>query len=163
VPTTPARIKIDQLVYATVVLMSVLVVYDGWQDLTTFGGVALVILGPMVALYLAHLFAEVLHEHAERQRPLARSEWGHIAVAQTVVFLAAVPPLVVLGLGWLSPVDARGTIQLLLWTGMLTLVGLTGVAARRAGIRGWRFGAALLGGGLVGLVVIALQVVLKPH
>ena len=30
------RVSIERLVYATVVLMSVLVVYDGWQELTSF-------------------------------------------------------------------------------------------------------------------------------
>ena len=81
----PVEIRLERVVYATVVLMSVLAVYDGWAELTSFLGVAVVI------------------------------------------------------------------------------VALSLVAGRRAGIRGWRLAVAALSGGLVGLLVISLQVLLKPH
>lgn len=155
--------RIDRLVYATVVLMSVLVVYDGWQELASFVGLAAVIVAPMLALAIAHLFAEVLQAHAELRRPLTRQEWMLSTRDQWPWFVAAVPPLVVLGIGWVSPMDALTTISLLLWTGLLTLVVLAAVAGRRAGLRGWRWLVAALSGGFVGLIVISLQIVLKPH
>jgi hypothetical protein len=157
------RVSIERLVYATVVLMSVLVVYDGWADLTTYAGVAAVIIGPILALAVAHLFSEVFELHFARQRPLTREEWREVALDQLHLLLAAVPPLVILGIGWLSPLDERRTIAVLLWTGVLTLMGLSLLAARRAGFHGWRLAAACLSGGLVGLIVISLQIVLKPH
>lgn len=157
------RVSIERLVYATVVLMSVLVVYDGWADLTTYAGVAAVIIGPILALAVAHLFSEVFELHFARQRPLTREEWREVVLDQLHLLLAAVPPLVILGIGWLSPLDERRTIAVLLWTGVLTLMGLSLLAARRAGFHGWRLGAACLSGGVVGLIVISLQIVLKPH
>ena len=39
----------DRVIYTTITLMSVLVVYDGWATLS-FGGVAAVIIGPMLAI-----------------------------------------------------------------------------------------------------------------
>jgi hypothetical protein len=156
-------LRIDRLVYATVVLMSVLAVYDGWQDLATFAGVAVVIVGPLLALSLAHLFGDVLHAHAELRRPLTAAEWRHHARDQTSWFVAAVPPLVMLAIGWITPADVVGTIALVLWTGVVTLVVLSAVAGHRAGLRGWRWCVATAAGGLIGLVVIGLQLVLKPH
>ena len=73
------------------------------------------------------------------------------------------PSLVVVGLGWVSPFDEGRTIAAVLWTGVVTLVVLTSVAARRAGIRGWRLVVSGLVGGAVGMFVISLQILLKPH
>ena len=159
----PWALRIDRLVYATVVLMSVLAVYDGWADLATFAGVAAVIIGPLLALSAAHLFADVLHQYAENGRPLTGAEWREQLRDQLSWFAAAVPSLVVLAIGWLSPVDVVGTIALVLWTAVITLVVLSGIAGHRAGLRGWRWWLATAAGGLIGLLVIGLQVALKPH
>jgi len=158
----PVEIRLERVVYATVVLMSVLAVYDGWAELTSFLGVAIVIVAPLVALGIAHLFSEAIEEHYHLQRALTGAEWRALALDQLTIMVAAVPPLVVLGIGWVSPLDERSTIGLLLWTGVATLVALSLVAASRAGIRGWRLAVAGLSGGLVGLIVIGLQVLLKP-
>ena len=159
----PVEIRLERVVYATVVLMSVLAVYDGWAELTSFLGVAVVIVAPLVALGIAHLFSEGIEEHYHLQRALTVAEWRRLALGQLTILVAAVPSLVVLGIGWVSPLDERRTIAVVLWTGVVTLVVLSLVAARRAGIRGWRLAVAGVGGGVVGLIVISLQVLLKPH
>jgi hypothetical protein len=143
--------------------MSVLVVYDGWDQHATFTGVALVIIGPILALGVAHFFSEVVQAFAEHQRPLTAAEWRWHARDQLHLLLAAVPPLLVLAVGWLGPLNARSTIAVLLWTGVATLMGLSALAAERAGMGGRRLVFASLSGGLVGLLVIALQILLKPH
>lgn len=155
--------RLEILVYSTVTLMSALVVYDGWADLTTFAGAAAVIIAPTVAVAIAHLFAEAVQAHAAAGRTLTRVEWKHLVIDQSQVLLAAVPPLIILVIGWVSPLDARNTVVLLLWTGCITLVGIGVGAAHGAGVRGWRLLAAGLLGGSAGLVVISLQVLLKPH
>lgn len=157
------QVSLERLTYATVVLMSVLVVYDGWEDRATFIGVVAVILGPILALAVAHFFSEVLQEHSTHERQLTGSEWRAILRNQLQIFLAAVPPIIVLGAGWISPLDARSTIELLLWTGVATLVGLGALAGYRAGLRGWRWLVAAASGGAVGLLVVSLQILLKPH
>jgi hypothetical protein len=157
------RLRLDRQVYGTVVLMSVLVVYDGWNQLATFWGVAAVIVAPIVAMAAAHLFAEVLQEHGVLGRPLTRVEWAHAVRDQVSWFQATVPPLVMLGLAWVSPADALTSISIILWTSLATLVVLSAVAAHRAGLQGWRRLITALSGGVLGLIVISLQVVLKPH
>ena len=156
-------VSVEQQVYTTVVLMSVLVVYDGWQELATFLGLTAVIVAPVLAIVVAHFFAEVLDEHARLRRPLAAREWRAHAHDQIPMFLSALPPLLVLGIGWVTPMDALKTITVLLWTGVITLVALAGVSAARAGLRGWRWVGAAVGGGAVGMIVISLQIFLKPH
>ena len=156
-------VSLERITYATIVLMSVLVVYDGWEQLASFAGVALVIVCPTLALGAAHLFSEAVHAHAELERPLTRAEWGRLSANQMQVLFTALPPLVVLAVGWVSPLDAHDTIQVLLWTGVLTLVGLAAIAGRRAGFHGWRWIIVAMSGGAVGLFVISLQILLKPH
>jgi hypothetical protein len=116
-----------------------------------------------VALAVAHLFSEVMQAYAEVQRPLTGQEWRTQLKDQVQLLLAAVPSLLVLGIGWRSSLDERSTVTLLVWTGAVTLVGLAGWAGYRAGLRGWYWILAALSGGLVGLLVISLQIVLKPH
>lgn len=154
---------VERLTYATVVLMSVLAVYEGWSDLATFAGAAIVTIGPVVALVTAHLFADVLAEHAALGRALTGREWIGLVVDQLHLFLVAAPPLAFLLAGWLLPWDALGTIATILWAGVLTLMALAALAAQRAGMRSWRLAAATVLGGAAGIVVILLQLVLKPH
>ena len=156
-------VSLERLTYSTIVLMSVLVVYDGWDQLASYAGVAVVILGPTLAIAVAHLFSEAVHAHAEHGRPLTLTEWRRLSIDQVQILFSAIPPLLVLAVGWLSPLDEHGTIRLLLWTGVATLTGLAAVAGRRAGFRGWRWMMVAISGGAVGLFVVSLQIVLKPH
>ena len=162
-PPGPWHVDLERLSYATVVLMSVLVVYDGWTDLTTFAGVAAVIVAPVIALTVAHVFSEALQHISDVRRSLTRAEWRALVRTNSRSMLVAVPPLVVTGLGWVSPINARSTISVLLITGTLTLIVLAAAAGHRAGLRGWRLVLAGVIGGLVGLIVVSLQILLKPY
>ena len=162
-PPGPWHVDLERLSYATVVLMSVLVVYDGWADLTTFAGVAAVIVAPVIALTVAHVFSEALQHISDVRRSLTRAEWRQLVRTNSRSMLVAVPPLVVTGLGWVSPINARSTISVLLVTGTLTLIVLASTAGHRAGLRGWRLVLAGVVGGLVGLIVVSLQILLKPY
>ncbi len=157
------HVSLERLTSSTVVLMSVLVVYDEWAELTTFLGMAAVIVSPIIAIGIAHGFSDSLQAMSAAGRPLNRAEWGALLRSQFQILWPAVPPLLVVLLGWLSPLDASRTIGVLLWTGMGTLVALTAIAARRAGLRGWRLVTAACVGGVIGVVVVSLQIVLKPH
>ncbi|MFN8167412.1 MAG: hypothetical protein U0S36_01365 [Candidatus Nanopelagicales bacterium] len=158
------RIDVAAWVYGTVTMMSVLVVYDGWGDQKRYLGVVAVVVAPVLALGLAHLFADVLDFHVRRHRPPSRHEWIHMLEHATQYLLVAVPPLVVLVVtGWLPGVDLRGSVVTMVWFSALSLGFWGWFAGRRAGLRGWRLLASSLAGLLVGLVVILLQVLLKPH
>ena len=157
------HLNVERTAYGTVVLMSVLVVYEGWADFASFLGTSVVILAPTAALLIAHGFADVMALHVETGRPLHRREWRLLLGRQTGILLAALPPLLIVLVGWVSPLDALSTIHVLLWAGVGTLMFLSALSARRAGYHGWRVWIACGIGGAVGLVVISMQVLLKPH
>lgn len=160
--STHRRHRIERLTYATVMLMSVLAVTEQWQHINTLVGVA-VIVAPLLALAIAHFFADSMDAHAELERPLTGAEWLHCAREQADYLLAGIPALVALVVAWLGLLDAETTIWLLLWIGVATLMALAAIAGHRAGMRSWWLVLAAFAGGSVGVMVISLQILLKPH
>lgn len=157
------RVNLKRTTSATISLMSVLVVYHGWAQLESFAEAAAVIIAPILALTAAHLFAELMQAYSEQQTPLTGAQWRSHLARQGPLLLAAVPPLIVLTVGWLSPLTVGRTIEVLLWTAIISLMLLAGMAGRQAGLRGWRWLLATLSGGAIGVIVISLQVLLKPN
>jgi len=155
-------LDLERLAYATVVVMSVLAAYQGWAKLS-FLSAALVVVSPVLAVCLAHAFSELLQEHSAHQRTLTRAEWAAAARRQLHLLLAALPPLVILTIGRAASIEVERTGAVVELTGMVTLMFLSAIACRRAGLRGWQLILGSLAGGLVGLTVIALQIALKPH
>ena len=155
-------LDLERLTYATIVVMAVLSAYAGWTDLS-FPAAVVVVVSPLVAVCLAHAFSELLHEHASVGRTLTTSEWLAVARRQLHLLLAALPPLAVLGIGRVTSFGTADTLPAVEVTGMVTLAFLSGLASRRAGLRGLWLALGSLAGGLLGLTVIALQIVLKPH
>jgi hypothetical protein len=154
-------LDLERLTYATVVVMSVLAAYKGWSELS-FPAATAVVVAPVLAVAVAHCFAELMHAHAVNQRPLTKPEWRAAVAHQPHLLLAALPPFVVLTVGRLTPLEAQDARVVVLGTGLITLIGLATIASRRAGYHGWQLVVASLAGGLVGLIVISLQVLLKP-
>jgi hypothetical protein len=62
-------ILVDRIVYATITIMSVLIIYDGWQHLKSLDVIG-VIVGPVIAMFLAHLFSASLAKQVEAARAL---------------------------------------------------------------------------------------------
>src|SRR6476660_941090 len=150
----PLRIPVGLWVYGTVTLLSVLVVFEGWKDLRGPGAVALVTLGPGLALALAHFFGEALDEHVRLHRPLRRREWRRAVVDSSVFLLMCVPLLAVLAVGSLLRLELETTLRLMLWLGVLSLGFWGWLAGHHAGLRGWRLVGSGVAGLFVGLVVI---------
>ena len=67
------KIRVDRLIYTTITLMSVLIIYDGWNRLS-FWGVLAVIVGPILAIFLSHLFGAELGTRVAKGRPLTWRE-----------------------------------------------------------------------------------------
>ena len=68
-------ILVDRIIYATITIMSVLIIYDGWQKLRLIDVVG-VIVGPVLAMFLAHVFSSAMAQHVEAERVLTRSGVG---------------------------------------------------------------------------------------
>ena len=83
-------VDIDRVVNATITLMSVLIVYDGWQQLR-FIGVVGVIVGPMLAVYISHVFATTLTQQLALGRALNIAERMTIARSEPRFLLICVP------------------------------------------------------------------------
>lgn len=154
-------VTVDRIVYATITMMSVLIIYDGWQHLKlidVFG----VIIGPVLAMFFAHTFSAAIAKHVEAGRILARNEWARIVRSQAPFLLLCVPPLVIVTVLLAFGVSLTHTIRVTLWFGTASLGYWGFVAGRRAGFVGWRMIAVVLAGLLIGVVILLIQVFLQP-
>ena len=85
-----------------------LVIYDGWANLKVLGAVA-IILGPIVAMVIAHIFAASLADYAELQRRPTQRELLKIVRRESRFLLVCAPQIVLLllltlfGLGSTTP------------------------------------------------------------
>jgi hypothetical protein len=154
-------VDVDRIVYATITLMSVLIVYDGWQQLR-FVGVVGMIIGPVLAMFLAHVFSTSLALQLAEGRPVTAAERMRIVRSESRFLLVCVPPVVVVGFLALLGVSLSDAIRWVLVLGTASLGYWGGRAGRRAGLTGWRLARAVLGGLLVGALILALYVVLQP-
>jgi hypothetical protein len=152
---------LNRVVYATITVTSVLIVYDGWSNLKIVEVIG-VIVGPILAMFIAHVFAANLSEEAALGRPLGREEWIAIVRAESRFLLLAVPPLAIVAVSQLAGTALDTSIRLIIWSGAASLGFWGGLAGRRAGLRGWRLVLAVIAGLLVGGVVLVLQVMLQP-
>jgi len=155
------KIRVDRLIYTTITLMSVLIIYDGWEQLR-FWSVVVVMLGPILAIFLSHVFGAALGTRVALGRPLTRRERRAVFVEECRFLLVAVPPLAILVV--LTSADDSYTriIQVIVLTGVLSLGVWGGVAGRRAGVTGWALVVPIAYGLLLGGIILVLQALLQP-
>jgi hypothetical protein len=155
------RLDAEPAVYGTVVLLTVLVVAldDGVDDFTD---AVLIVLGPLIATFAAHLFASVLASVSAERRPPTRARLAALTAHAAQFLMLAPAPLIVLavvaltGLG--DPDDAVGLVVDL---GLVVLVVLGGVGGWRALHRWWAALAGAVGAVVLGVVVLVLRLVLE--
>ncbi len=154
-------ILIDRVIYTTITLASVLIVYDGWTKLK-LADVAWIIIGPVLAMFISHVFSAGVAQHAELKRPATGAEWVRIARVESVFLLLAVPPLVLLVGLHLAEVSLSDSIRVIIWVEGLSIGLWAGLAASRAGLGRSQIALAVAAGLVVGATVLALQVFLQP-
>jgi len=152
---------IDRVVYGTITMMCVLIVYDGWSkvDLVEVIGV---MAGPIVAMFLAHVFAALIAKQASVDSTLDVAECLDTTRRESRFLLLAVPPAALTTILSVAGVSLTTCIQIVLWAGVSSLGFWAGLAGRRAGLTGWHLAMAVLAGVIVGLMVLAIQVLLEP-
>jgi hypothetical protein len=136
-PPTPRvgrfHIRIDRIIYATVTLLSVLIIYDGWATLR-FWDVVVVILGPILAIFLSHVFGAELGTRVALGRPLTGAERRGVVAEESRFLLVPIPPLIILTVLALAGVSYTGIIHVIVLVGVLSLGFWGAVAGRRAGL-----------------------------
>lgn len=152
---------IGRIVTATITLVCVLIVYDGWAKLRALD-VVLIILGPVIAIFTSHVFSTTLVLQIELGRRPTRSEWLANARAESRFLLLAVPPLALLLALTVATVSLPNSVRAVIWMETLSLAFWTGLAAWIAGLRGRPLVLAVLAGLIVSAIVVALQVTLQP-
>jgi hypothetical protein len=88
-------VYLDRAIYTTITVMSVLILYLGWQALKLDAAVG-VILGPVLAIFVSHVFAASLARQVELQRRPGRIEAMRIIRTEARFLLLAVPALALL-------------------------------------------------------------------
>lgn len=141
--------------------MAVLMIYDGWDELT-LGGVVTVIVGPVLAIFMSHIFAAALAHRVTVGRPLTHAERRAVSVKELRFLFIAVPPLAILFVLAAVGVPYPRCIQVIVGAGVLSLGFWGGLAASRAGLQGWQFLISVLYGFCMGAVILALQTLLQP-
>lgn len=154
-------VLVDRIIYATITIMSVLIIYDGWQKLRLIDVVG-VIVGPVLAMFLAHVFSAAMAQHVEVERVLTRSEWGAVVRRQASFLLLCVPPVAIVSVLFAFGVSLNDSIKATLWAGTVSLGCWGFVAGRRARFVGWRLVGVVVLGLLIGVVVLLIQVFLQP-
>ena len=154
-------VVINREVVGTITVTSVLIVYDGWASLKVLDAVA-VIVGPVLAMFIAHVFADAMAAHAARGESLSRSELPHALRIELGWLWLAAPPTALLLLLSAVGVALGDSIRAVIWLSAASLGFWAGLAGRRAGLRGGQLALAVLLGLLVGAAVLMLQVLLQP-
>jgi hypothetical protein len=156
-----SRTVVDRVVYATITIMSVLVIYDGWQHLELLDVVG-VILGPVLAMFLAHIFSATLAYRVARGRAITGRERWQIVRTESRFLLLAAPPIVIVIALDLAGVSLGQCIRVVVLVGTASLGFWGGFAGRRAGLTGWRLGMMVVAGLIIGGTVLVLQIILQP-
>ena len=154
------KIRVDRIVYTTITLLSVLIIYDGWNHVT-FWGVLAVIAGPMLAIFLSHLFGAELGTRVALGRPLTWHERRVAFVEECRFLILLLPPVVILIVLRIAGASYTRIIQVIILTGVASLGVWGGVAGRRAGLTGWGLVLSVGYGLLLGGVILVLQAMLQ--
>jgi hypothetical protein len=155
------RAVVDRVIYATITLMSVLIIYDGWHQLRLVDVVG-VIVGPVLAMFFGHVFSAIVSRQVATTTALGRNDWLRIVRAESRFLFMCVPPLAVVLPLYAFGVSLSTSIQVVTWLGAASLGYWGFVAGRRAGFVGWHLALSVIAGLFVGVVVLLLQVVLQP-
>ena len=154
-------VYLDRAVYTTITIASVLIAYEGWENLR-FWAAAGVILGPVLAMFVAHVFSASLARQAELHERPGRNEQMKIVRTELRFLLLAAPALALLIILTVAGVSLGSSIQAIIFLEGASLGFWGFVAGRRAGLAGWPLARTVVLGLIVGLIVLALQLFLEP-
>ena len=151
------RDRISGTVYGTIIVMSVLAAgakayeHDLWRLVVLVGW-------SVIVLWLAHVYSHALGESLKTGRRATVGEVASIARREYSVVVAAIVPLVAVGLGAAGVLAERTAVQLALWLGVITL---TAQGVRYAQLEHLTRSATLITVAInlaIGLALVALEI-----
>ena len=143
-------------VFGTIVVLAVIAAGSGGKGLGPWALVELVV-GTTLVFWLGHVYAHALGESVKLGRRLDWREIGFVTRRQAAIPLAAVAPVMALGLGGLGVVSERGAVWLSLSLAVVTL-GVQGLRYARLEHLGRTGTVVAVGVNLViGLAIVALK------
>jgi hypothetical protein len=116
----PRSIRLDRIVYATITLMSVLIIYDGWQHLRLLDVIGIII-GPVIAMFVAHVFSALIARQVEVGRPLTSGDLRTTTRSEARFLFVGVPPVGIVSVLFAIGVTLTHAIQVTLWFGVVSL------------------------------------------
>ncbi len=146
---------IDRAVYGTIVVTSVLVIYDGWANLKVLGAIA-VILGPLVATVIGHVFAASLAAYPNLGRSPRGRELLRIVRRESRFLPVCTPQIVLLLILKLAGLSLNDSVSVVIWVSAASLGFWGGLAAQRAGLRGRGIALGVIAGLAAGGTVLLL-------
>ena len=120
------------------------------------------IVGPILAIFMGHVFGAALGTRVALGRPLTRRERAAVFVEECRFLLVAVPPLAILVILTIVGVSYTRIIEVIVLTGVLSLGVWGGVAGRRAELTGWALVLSIASGLVLGGIILVLQALLQP-
>ena len=120
------------------------------------------ILGPVLAMFLSHVFSASRAQKAELHQRPGRSEQMGIIRTESRFLLLAAPALSLLAVLTVAGISLSQAIQAVILLEGASLGFWGFVAGHWAGLTGWSLARTVLFGLIVGLLVLALQVFLQP-
>lgn len=155
------------VIYATIIAMAALAVYDddSPDDLqfTDAAYMSLVILGPLLALSIAHFFADLADEQIALGRPPSGAEVRGMAWLSLQYTYVALPGILIIAGSYLLSLSVDDAVGFLYIAGILSLFGWGLVVSLRSHARGWVRLALIIGYGLVGVAIVLVENALQPH
>jgi hypothetical protein len=154
-------VLVDRAVYATITIVCVLIIYDGWATLKVVDAVAIIV-GPILVMFISHVFAASVAQHLALGRNRTRQEWLTTVRFGPRFLLLAVPPTALLVVLDLAGVELSDAILIVIWAEALSIGFWAGLSAHRAGFKVRGVALAVVAGLVVGGMVLFLQVFLQP-
>jgi hypothetical protein len=88
-----------------------------------------IIVGPIVAMFVSHVFAAVLAEHVALERRVTWPESLELIRSESPFLLLAIPPLALLSFFALAGVSLEDAVRAIIWIEALSIGFWAGLAA----------------------------------
>jgi hypothetical protein len=148
--------RLEEFVYGAITVLVVIGALDS-KNLGSARAATLVVVGTAIATWLAHAYAAIIGVHLRERRAVQPSEILLKVRNSWRIVTAAVPAILILVVTEAADLALRGALTVATIVGVLELVAVAVIAARRSGFT--VFGVVLDAtmATIIGLIVVAIE------